>query len=269
MNKNSDELSRKYSEEIMQYYNMQKKNASVPLPTPDDEIKYPEPELPEYISPSIRNSTDISQGTSMENNRANVMSDDFIMRDTTGGYMDLPEPEDTSGVMTNEQIGPGSVIPPGEPPGPGSVIPLNETLGPGPVIIPDVPDNVLNSSYGKLRVQVTSANRAVPLEDALVVITMQSAAGNELLSIMLTNQNGETQIISIPAPSKELSETPSALTPFAKVNINTYKKGFYEVENSDDPIFAGVTSIQPVNMIPLPFLDTTRKLVFPDSEPDL
>lgn len=269
MNKNSDELSKKYSEEIMQYYNMQKKNKSVPTPAPDYEIKYLEPELPDYISMSVRNSTDISQGTSMENNSRNIMSDDFIMRDTTGRYMDLPEPEDISKIMTRKPLGPGHVISPGEPLEPGPVIPPDETSGPGPVIRPDTPDNLLNSNYGKLRVEVKSANRAVPIEDALVVITKQSVTGNELLSIMLTNPNGETRTVAIPAPAKEISETPSDPTPFAKVNVNTYKKGFYEVENSDIPIFAGVTSIQPVNMIPLPFQDHTQKLVFPEREPDL
>ena len=251
MNKSSDDLSGKYIEEIMKFYNIQKNKSPVPAA---DNVKYPEPELPEYISPSALNVPDTAQDSATPNNSRNMIPDDFILHDTDRHYNDLPEPE----TMPPELPEPNPVITPGEMP------------EQAPVTLPAVSsDNRPDAGYGKLSVQVRAGDRALPVENALVIITRQLPAGNELLYVLTTNPSGETQTIFIPAPEKALSETPTYAKPFSKVFINTYKKGFYEVENTDITVFAGITSVLPVNMIPLPFQYSTRKLVFPNTEPDL
>ena len=94
---------------------------------------------------------------------------------------------------------------------------------------------------------------------------------NDIASV--TNDNGETEIVKLPAPPKKLSESPNAdknLKPYAQYKISAYLNGYYQIVNSTVPIFSGVTSIQRINMIPLPSYTTERKVInIAESEPNL
>ena len=55
------------------------------------------------------------------------------------------------------------------------------------------------------------------------------------------------------APPKENTETPDADgKPFALYNIDTDKAGFVSVRNIGVPVYSGVTSVQPVELAPIP-----------------
>lgn len=129
----------------------------------------------------------------------------------------------------------------------------------------EIPD----SEYGRLRVEASSGSRSSPVEDVLVIITRKNGDSKEVLATLLTDSSGSTKTLEISAPAQSLSESPSGQKVNAVVDITAFKKGYYEVENRDIPVFSGITSIQPVNMIPLPLNASDQKIVFTEIQPNL
>lgn len=105
------------------------------------------------------------------------------------------------------------------------------------------------TGQGTLIVQVSLAKGAIPVEGAQV----QVALGDQILSEQLTDKSGRTPILTLPAPSEELSQTPgSSIRPYSVYNIRIFYPGYYVEEAINVPIFDKINSIQPVALIPLP-----------------
>ena len=105
---------------------------------------------------------------------------------------------------------------------------------------------------GVLIVQTSIAGGALPLLGATVTV---SDGGDGYLQAPIRVQSGAsglTDAIILPAPSPLLSQSPqNASRPYALYNLSVTRDGFYPFTAEKVPIFAGVRSIQPVNMIPL------------------
>lgn len=163
-------------------------------------------------------------------------------------------------------------VPPTTPPMPPIVEPpvvkppLPPQFPPVPSPVPEKEDG--DTDTGKLVVQVTSAREAFPIYGAHVAVYRMVQGNNVLHRLAQTDINGETEEIPLPAPPMSLSEEPGHPHPFANYNIRVDQEGYYTVENRDAPVFGGTTSVQPVEMIPIPENEKTirEKLVF-ESEP--
>ncbi|MGN0115056.1 MAG: hypothetical protein ACI396_06985 [Acutalibacteraceae bacterium] len=109
-------------------------------------------------------------------------------------------------------------------------------------------------AFGSLAVQVTTARGAVPVADALVVISEDGEDGAErMLFTLQTNNSGETQTVRLATYPLSLSQNPDFFgKPYKDYTITTSKPGYYTVINKNVPVFADRFSIQPVNMIALP-----------------
>ena len=108
------------------------------------------------------------------------------------------------------------------------------------------------TGQGYLQVEVTTGNGAVPVEGAMVIVTQKTDGMNSLVTMKLTDRNGTTEVIPLPAPSQSFSESPEpSERPFSEYNISVYKKGFYTIPQLTVPIFDTIKSIQPVAVIPL------------------
>lgn len=116
-----------------------------------------------------------------------------------------------------------------------------------------------NTGTGYLKVRVTAADNALPIGGASVTVTKGNGANNELINKQTTNNSGETEQISLPAPPKELSQTPGNTNTYAKYNVRVDYVGYYTVENIDVPVFDGQLSIQPTQLVPLPLNVTNGK----------
>ena len=68
---------------------------------------------------------------------------------------------------------------------------------------------------------------------------------------MRTNSVGQTEKIALPTKSASLSEVPGNLKPYISYNVFASKEGYFDSDVINVPIFEGVTSIQPINLIPL------------------
>lgn len=107
------------------------------------------------------------------------------------------------------------------------------------------------SSSGSLIISVFSAGGAIPVSNALVTVRSSEKESSGVLSVIYTDMSGNTPKISLPAPPASESESPGNKKPYATYNIEVDKEGFYPRQYIDVPVFAGTTSIQPVNLVPL------------------
>lgn len=126
-----------------------------------------------------------------------------------------------------------------------------------------------NMGTGFLKVEVSSGNNAYPVENALVIITKNENGREDIMYILETDINGTTSLSELSAPLENGTEI-SDRTPYSYYNIIVYKPGYYEVQNKNAAVFSGITSIQPVKLIPLPaYTEENRVTTFYEQEPDL
>ena len=110
-----------------------------------------------------------------------------------------------------------------------------------------------NSDTGYLQVRVFSARGAVPLVDAMVSVIGHNPAGEEtLLHLNRTDQSGIAPQVSLPTPDRALSLKPGDATPFLNYVVQVSAPGYATIRNERVSVYGGVTSLQGVQMIPLP-----------------
>ena len=107
-------------------------------------------------------------------------------------------------------------------------------------------ENAAEGNYGGLIVEVKTARGALPVENARVEIR----SGDTLLYTLFTDRNGRTERVSLSAPSIGLSLRPGVPNAFALYSVAVAKNGFHPFSFSSVPVFAGITSIQPAELIP-------------------
>ena len=113
--------------------------------------------------------------------------------------------------------------------------------------------DVLSDDRGVLIVNVGYGERVYPIENALVSVLQKNENTLEIISVSETDQSGKSEPIVIETPNVELSLVPDPDSlPYAKVTIDVEKEGFYNAQFIDVPVFAGIVSVQNVNLIPLP-----------------
>ena len=112
-----------------------------------------------------------------------------------------------------------------------------------------------NPYEGFLKIQVYAAQQALPISNATVTVKKEMTDGDHVFFQGLTDADGLVSQVILPAPSQELSEQPSQYLPFAGYRVHVTHPRFPPVEIPLTPVFAGVRSIQPVEMTPK-LLDT-------------
>lgn len=127
----------------------------------------------------------------------------------------------------------------------------------------------MQGGEGTLLVQVSTADRALPIADASVIVSEMTSEGETLVRIMRTNQSGRTEKLPLAAPPAANSQSPGKTDRYSRYNVRVDYPGYYTTENIGVPIFDGQTSIQPVALIPLPEGEENGKRVTViETEPD-
>ena len=120
---------------------------------------------------------------------------------------------------------------------------------------------------GYIQVSAYTSNARIPLQDVAVTVTSTDGTA---IAMRLTDRSGRIQPIPIPVPNRSESLTPNSdELPFARVNLYARLAGYIQIENEDLQVFAGTTTDQNLEMIPLSELpgkwnqteifDTTRQ----------
>ena len=114
----------------------------------------------------------------------------------------------------------------------------------------------MQTANGHLIVKVSTASGAIPIENASVIVRGVEEESKSVLISLLTDRNGLTPKVSLPAPERELSEAPNPSSkPSSSYNIDVYKDGYYPQHYSGVPIFEGVTAVQNARIIPISEFD--------------
>lgn len=108
-----------------------------------------------------------------------------------------------------------------------------------------------NTGGGSLVFMVFTASEALPVKGASVTVSTRiDGEAHEMFSCV-TNNSGETEAMTLPAPSKALSQDEdNKVQPFSLYDATVSKDGFTKVILRDIPVFDGVRSIQRVALIP-------------------
>ena len=125
----------------------------------------------------------------------------------------------------------------------------------------------VNSRRGSLRFRTYTARGALPVAGAKVVVFKIIGGKKHVFYSLTTDSSGLTQVMSLPAPPKELSETPdSKIQPYALYDAEVTAAGYNDVLIRDLPVFEGVLSLQKVALVPNVGQETE---VITEQEPDL
>ena len=107
-------------------------------------------------------------------------------------------------------------------------------------------------SEGVLRIRAYTAGGALPVEGALVEIRGAEEENSTVVYSVLTDRDGITEPIALPAPSLSYSLSPSpSEKPFALYDVDISAEGYYPKRIVGVSVFSGINSWQNANMIPL------------------
>lgn len=110
-----------------------------------------------------------------------------------------------------------------------------------------------DSSWGFLQFDIFTAGGAYPVPGALVAVKKKLTGGTGLVRLLFSDRSGRTPTIALPAPSASLSQNPMSTTrPFSEYTVTVRARGYYTLSDINIPIFAGVKTVQPIDLIPLP-----------------
>ena len=108
------------------------------------------------------------------------------------------------------------------------------------------------SGTGYLVTRVGTASSAIPLENAVVTVRGNQPNFSSVIVKLTTGMDGLTPKISLAAPPRENSESPGIEPRVATYNLDIQRDGYLRTTAQHVPIFDGITSVQPINLIPLP-----------------
>ena len=105
---------------------------------------------------------------------------------------------------------------------------------------------------GYIITEVRSRGEALPITGATVTVSGYEGGILKVLNVQLTDSSGSTEPFEIETPPLSDSLVPDPPEqPFALISIEIDKEGFLTQIFAEVPVFSGITTIQPVNLIPL------------------
>lgn len=108
---------------------------------------------------------------------------------------------------------------------------------------------------GFLRVFVSTANGAIPIEGARVEVRTlddpETENRSELVASYHSDRDGNTERIELTTEPRYLSLTPDGKNPFRSYLITVFKEGYTSVTFAGVTVFEGITGYQEFQLIPL------------------
>lgn len=119
---------------------------------------------------------------------------------------------------------------------------------------PIYPPVLSRQSTGSLIVETTT-DPAIgplrPLPGIQITVKERQATGERIVAQLVTNANGQTPVIQLPAPPSELTEEPQTTeTPFAPYIIEAQGENVIPTQINGTQIFSTIRSIQPIRLAP-------------------
>ncbi len=107
-------------------------------------------------------------------------------------------------------------------------------------------------SFGNLTVRAYTAGGGLPVPGVSVRIKGAEELNKEIYHEFLTDKDGNTPTVNLPAPGKSLSLSPSPPEkPYALYDIEIDKEGYYSKKIYGITVFSDINTLQLINMIPI------------------
>lgn len=104
--------------------------------------------------------------------------------------------------------------------------------------------------YGTLMVRTYTAG-ALPVEEAVVRIKGADETNRTVVYSLVTDLDGVSETVTLPAPPKALSESPDTVgIPYSLYDVEVYADGYYPKRIYGVTVFSGVKTLIELNMIP-------------------
>lgn len=125
-----------------------------------------------------------------------------------------------------------------------------------------------NQGKGTLKVQAFSGREAFPIVNARVVVSKDFENESHIFFDDLTDTSGIVENMMLSSPSKDVAQRDNTILPYSTYSIRVTHPYFITTVYENVPVFDGITSIQPVNMIPRTGTPTDDKeIVYTEQEP--
>lgn len=125
-----------------------------------------------------------------------------------------------------------------------------------------------NRGKGYLKVQAFSGKEAFPIVNARVIVSKNFNSSSHTFYDELTDTSGIVDDLELNTPQKDLATQDNKALPFSTYTVRVTHPYFITTVYTNVPMFDGITSIQPVNMIPrtgTPMDD--NEIVYVEQEP--
>ena len=108
---------------------------------------------------------------------------------------------------------------------------------------------VIISATGYIQVHAYTSFAQLPLENVAITVTTSDGTA---IAMRLTDRSGRIAPISVPVPDKSDSQSPDpAERPFTNVDLYAHLRGYEKIEAKGLQLFAGTTTLQDLEMVPL------------------
>ena len=107
------------------------------------------------------------------------------------------------------------------------------------------------SSVGSLIVRTFVAGDALPITESIVRISGAGEYNSDIKYTLITDEDGITRIVALPAPSSENSMSSDAVGPaFSLYDVTVSKDGYYSKTVRGVEVFENILSVLTVEMLP-------------------
>lgn len=110
-----------------------------------------------------------------------------------------------------------------------------------------------NTESGTLKVETFASDRAFGVGSSRVMIFLELPSGNVAVFDGLTDIDGVTDTVRLPAPPRSISQSPQTgdnpRLPYAVYSVYVEHPAYVRAVFTNVPVFSGVESIQPVRMV--------------------
>ena len=142
-----------------------------------------------------------------------------------------------------------------------------DITGNAPNLIPVETTYPPENDLATLQVRVYTARGAIPIQNAVVTITGKNP-DNDLQYVTITDANGFSPPVVLPATDRKLTLQPAENIPVTTYDVLVVAPGYFRVRNRNVPVYGGTSAIQPVELIPLPeMVDGGEEQTFYGSSP--
>lgn len=122
---------------------------------------------------------------------------------------------------------------------------------------------------GYLVVRVSTALGAIPLKGATVTVRGNTKESSGVLYSLLSDRDGLTQKVALPAPARDSSQTPSDAVPYSSWNVDVFLEGYSPTLFTGVPVYSSTVSVQPAVLVPLGERSRARNVYNESSAPSL